>query len=99
MDAALRDALYAEAEVFLALAALAAVFRCSTVCTPNFLVKRSTRPSVSRSFCRPVAGGADFQMKFRLRRTGRERIPARATRHHVMVSGVDPFLHSQLLGA
>ena len=57
MDAVLKQALYAVAEVFLALAALAAVFRCSTVCTPNFLVKRSTRPSVSRSFCRPVKNG------------------------------------------
>jgi NAD-dependent deacetylase len=40
-----------------ALAALAAVFRCSEVCAPNFLVNRSTRPSVSISFWRPVKNG------------------------------------------
>src|SRR5688572_1291397 len=40
-----------------ALATLAAVFRCSDVCVPNFLLNRSTRPSVSISFCRPVKNG------------------------------------------
>src|SRR5687768_11614711 len=40
-----------------ALAALAAVFRCSEVWAPNFLLNRSTRPSVSISFCRPVRNG------------------------------------------
>src|SRR5687767_5410071 len=33
-----------------AFAAFSAVFRCSDVCTPNFLLNRSTRPSVSISF-------------------------------------------------
>ena len=42
---------------FVALAALAAVFRCSDVWTPNFLVNRSTRPSGSISFWRPVKNG------------------------------------------
>src|SRR5690349_9494349 len=40
-----------------ALTALAAVFRCSDVCAPYFLVNRSTRPSVSISFWRPVKNG------------------------------------------
>src|SRR5689334_14360779 len=37
--------------------ALAAVLRCSDVCAPYFLVNRSTRPSVSISFWRPVKKG------------------------------------------
>lgn len=41
----------------MAFRALAAVFRCSEVWAPNFLVKRSTRPSVSMSFWRPVKNG------------------------------------------
>src|SRR6478672_6664837 len=39
------------------LAVFAAAFRVSDVCAPNRLVKRSTRPSVSISFCRPVKNG------------------------------------------
>jgi hypothetical protein len=35
---------------FATFTALAAVFRCSDVCVPNFFVNRSTRPSVSISF-------------------------------------------------
>ena len=50
----------AAAAVFLA-AAVFAVFaadlRDSEVCAPNRLVKRSTRPSVSISFWRPVKNG------------------------------------------
>ena len=43
-------------------AALAAGFlRLATVCAPNFFVKRSTRPSVSSSFCRPVKNGWQFE--------------------------------------
>jgi hypothetical protein len=38
------------ADAFAAFAAVAAVFRCADVCTPNFFVNRSTRPSVSISF-------------------------------------------------
>src|SRR5262245_13506975 len=45
------------AAAFEAFTAFAAVLRCSEVCAPNFLVKRSTRPSVSMSFCRPVKNG------------------------------------------
>src|SRR5438445_8988092 len=41
--------------------ALAAFFRLSDVCAPNFLVNRSTRPSVSISFCRPVKNGWQFE--------------------------------------
>src|SRR5947207_9680866 len=37
--------------------ALTAFFRASTVWAPNFFVKRSTRPSVSMSFWRPVKNG------------------------------------------
>src|SRR5437773_12105976 len=42
--------------------AVAAFLRPSTVCAPNFLVKRSTRPSVSISFCRPVKNGCQFAL-------------------------------------
>ena len=42
---------------FFALAAVAAVLRWVDVCAPNFFVKRSTRPSVSISFWRPVKNG------------------------------------------
>ena len=42
---------------FAAFAAFAAILRCSDVCTPNFFVNRSTRPSVSISFWRPVKNG------------------------------------------
>jgi hypothetical protein len=42
---------------FATFTAFAAVLRCSDVCVPNFFVKRSTRPSVSISFCRPVKNG------------------------------------------
>ena len=38
------------AAALLAFAAFSAVFRCSDVCAPNFLLNRSTRPSVSISF-------------------------------------------------
>ena len=41
--------------------AAAAVFRPSAVCAPNFFVNRSTRPSVSISFCRPVKKGWQFE--------------------------------------
>ena len=34
-----------------------AFFRLATVCAPNFFVNRSTRPSVSISFCLPVKNG------------------------------------------
>src|SRR5258706_16074072 len=40
-----------------ALAAVSAVLRCAAVCAPNFFVNRSTRPSVSISFWRPVKNG------------------------------------------
>jgi len=40
-----------------AFAAFAAVFLCSDVCAPYFLLNRSTRPSVSISFWRPVKNG------------------------------------------
>ena len=46
---------------FLAFAAFAAVLRLSDVCAPNFFVNRSTRPSVSISFCRPVKNGWQFE--------------------------------------
>src|SRR5262249_44949980 len=42
---------------FLALAADAACFRVSAVCAPNRFVNRSTRPSGSISFWRPVKNG------------------------------------------
>jgi hypothetical protein len=35
--------------------------RLSDVWAPNFFVKRSTRPSVSISFCRPVKNGWQFE--------------------------------------
>src|SRR5687767_3494687 len=38
------------AAALVAFAAFSAVFRCSDVCAPNFLLNRSTRPSVSISF-------------------------------------------------
>ena len=41
--------------------AFSACLRLSLVCAPNFLVKRSTRPSVSMSFCRPVKNGWQFE--------------------------------------
>ena len=41
--------------------------RCSTVCAPNFLVKRSTRPSVSISFWRPVKNGWHCEQMSRCR--------------------------------
>src|SRR5207342_2468674 len=41
--------------------AFAAFFRLSEVCAPNFFVKRSTRPSVSISFWRPVKNGWQFE--------------------------------------
>src|ERR1700704_3050380 len=37
--------------------ASAAFLRLSDVCAPYFLVNRSTRPSVSMSFCLPVKNG------------------------------------------
>ena len=37
--------------------AFAACLRASDVCAPNFFVNRSTRPSVSISFWRPVKNG------------------------------------------
>ena len=37
--------------------ALAAAFSASADWVPNFLLNRSTRPSVSISFCRPVKNG------------------------------------------
>src|SRR5262249_53348630 len=40
---------------------LAAFFLLSDVCAPYFLVNRSTRPSVSMSFCRPVKNGWQFE--------------------------------------
>jgi len=46
---------------FAVLADFAAVFRLSDVCAPNFFVNRSTRPSVSISFCRPVKNGWQFE--------------------------------------
>ena len=39
----------------------AAFLRLSDVCAPNFFVNRSTRPSVSISFCRPVKNGWQFE--------------------------------------
>jgi hypothetical protein len=39
----------------------AAFFRLSDVWAPNFFVKRSTRPSVSMSFWRPVKNGWQFE--------------------------------------
>jgi hypothetical protein len=43
--------------VFSVFLVFAAAFRLSDVYTPNRFVKRSTRPSVSTSFCRPVKNG------------------------------------------
>jgi len=42
------------------LLAFAAALRLSVVCAPYFFVKRSTRPSVSSSFCLPVKNGWQF---------------------------------------
>ena len=39
----------------------ATALRPSTVCAPNFFVNRSTRPSVSISFWRPVKNGWQFE--------------------------------------
>src|SRR5262249_33133635 len=56
------EAYRAAAAGFLAVfAVLAACFRLSDVCAPNFFVNRSTRPSVSISFCRPVKNGWQFE--------------------------------------
>src|SRR5207249_10702073 len=44
-----------------AFVAAAAFLRVSEVCAPYFFVKRSTRPSVSISFCRPVKNGWQFE--------------------------------------
>ena len=38
-----------------------AFFRLATVWAPNFFVNRSTRPSVSISFCLPVKKGWQFE--------------------------------------
>ena len=46
---------------FAAFFALAACLRLSDVCAPNFFVNRSTRPSVSMSFWRPVKNGWQFE--------------------------------------
>src|SRR5919108_1489660 len=56
------------------LAAFAAVLRASTVCAPNFLVNRSTRPSVSISFCRPVKNGWQLEQISRWRSLRVERV-------------------------
>src|SRR5581483_6240157 len=45
------------AAVVVSFLAFAAFLRLSEVCAPNFFVNRSTRPSVSISFCRPVKNG------------------------------------------
>src|SRR3954454_23688180 len=45
------------AAAFLPFAAFSAAFRLADVCVPYFLVNRSTRPSVSSSFCLPVKNG------------------------------------------
>src|SRR3954465_11828172 len=51
----------AVAAVFLAaFVVFSAFLRLSAVCAPNFFVKRSTRPSVSISFCLPVKNGWQF---------------------------------------
>ena len=50
-------AVFFVAAVFAVLAVFAAALRVSDVCTPNRFVKRSTRPSVSISFWRPVKNG------------------------------------------
>ena len=47
--------------VLASLRALVAALRPSTVCAPNFFVNRSTRPSVSISFWRPVKNGWQFE--------------------------------------
>src|SRR4051812_15165358 len=46
---------------FFAVFAAAAFLRPSVVCAPNFFVNRSTRPSVSISFCLPVKNGWQFE--------------------------------------
>src|SRR5688500_10971190 len=58
LNRASRRAVYlATAAVFSVVLVFAAALRLSDVCTPNRLVNRSTRPSVSTSFCRPVKNG------------------------------------------
>jgi len=52
--------LEAAAGFFALFAVLAAFLRLSAVCAPNFFVNRSTRPSVSISFCLPVKNGWQF---------------------------------------
>ena len=46
-----------------------------------------------------VARGADFEVEFRFGRTRLECVAARAPDIDLSIIGVDPFLHSQLLGA
>src|SRR3954465_5752918 len=50
-----------EGPSFLLFVAFAAFLRLSDVWAPNFFVNRSTRPSVSSSFCRPVKNGGQFE--------------------------------------
>src|SRR5204862_4752057 len=53
----LATAVFFVAATFAVFAVFAAALRVSDVWTPNRLVKRSTRPSVSISFWRPVKNG------------------------------------------
>ena len=81
--------------------AFAAALRLSEVCAPNRLVKRSTRPSVSISFCRPVKNGWQLLQISRCSSGLVERVvqrrAARAAGHDFVVLRVNPFLHSRLL--
>ena len=81
--------------------AFAAALRLSDVCAPNRFVNRSTRPSVSISFCRPVKNGWQLLQISRCSSGLVERVvqrrAARAAGNDLVVLRVNPFLHCRLL--
>ena len=91
------------AATFVALAAFSAVFRCSDVCAPNFFVNRSTRPSVSISFWRPVKNGWQAEQISRCSSGLVERVlnvlPHAHRTSTSLYVGVNAFFHDVLLAA
>ena len=80
----------------------ACFLRPSVVCAPNRFVKRSTRPSVSISFWRPVKNGWHLLQISRCSSGLVEWVlnvlPARAPHFDFVVLRMNPRLHSALLG-
>ena len=103
-----RTRLRASRRVFFALCVLAALLasvcalRPSADCAPKRLVNRSTRPSVSISFWRPVKNGWHSLQISRCSSGLVERVlnvfAARAPHFDFVVLGMNPGLHCELLG-